>query len=205
MVEAKSADDALRKARELLTTAEMGLAMVRDTDPTRRPMGIQNVAVFGRSVTFALQNLRTIVGKAIFDEWYNPHMEAMKSDPIFEYFRNLRNEILKEGPPRTSSLAYVQHLDFSNMSKLQAIQPPGAKNFFIGDALGGSGWIVELPDGTEQKFYVQFPSEIAVTVTLHLSEYPMSNIPIADLCSKYVDQLEALVREAEAHFAISAQ
>lgn len=202
MAEATNVRDALRKARELLTTAEMGLAMARDTDPTRRPMGIQNVAVFGRSVTFALQNLRTVVGKAAFDEWYIPHLEAMKRDPIFDYFSDLRNEILKEGPPRTGVSAHMEHLNTWELERLRASGPPGTKSFFIGDALGGSGWIVELPDGTQQKFYVQLPNDLArrITVTLHLIDNPMANIPIDELCSRYVDRLAALMREAETYF-----
>lgn len=61
-MEAKNVQDVLRKAQELLATTQIGLAMLKGPDPRLRPMGIQNVAVFGRSVTLALQNLRTVVG-----------------------------------------------------------------------------------------------------------------------------------------------
>ncbi len=203
MTQAKNVEDALRKAQELLVTAKVGLSMVHGTDPALRPMGIQNVAVFGRSVTLALQNLRTVVGPS-FDEWYSPFAETMKASPLFEYFKSLRNEILKEGPPRTSSTAYVAHLDGSDMRRLWANAPPGAKGFFIGDHLGGSGWNIELEDGAIEKFYVQLPPDVAVTVTLHLPDNLMADTPIDELCRQYVDQLSRFVDEAVTHFASSS-
>lgn len=198
-MEAKNVQDALQKAQELLATTQMGLAMLKGHDPRLRPMGIQNVAVFGRSVTLALQNLRTVVGDT-FDEWYQAHVTAMKSDPLFAYFRDLRNEVLKEGPPPTSVHMHIKHMNGSDFQRLMANPPPGAKGFFMGDQLGGSGWEVELPDGTTAKFYVQLPPELAVTINLHLPHNPMSDQPISDLCQRYVTELESMVTDAVTYF-----
>jgi hypothetical protein len=43
-------------ARELLATAELGLADAQSSDPRRWTSGLYVAIVFGRSVTFALQN-----------------------------------------------------------------------------------------------------------------------------------------------------
>ena len=72
---------------------------------TRRFTGLRNLIVFGRSVTFVLQNLRTVVGKERFDLWYEPHQESMKQDVVMKYFVKLRNELEKQGllPVSTST------------------------------------------------------------------------------------------------------
>jgi hypothetical protein len=72
MAKATSAADVLRKTREMLHATQRGLADLLGDDPTMRPVGIYNVAVFGRSVTLVLQNLRTI-DREKFDAWYAPY------------------------------------------------------------------------------------------------------------------------------------
>jgi hypothetical protein len=199
MAEAKSIQDALQKARALLETTQRGLQMVSGPDPTARPMGIHNVAVFGRSVTIALQNLRTVVGED-FDRWYEPHVEVMKANPLFEYFKKLRNEILKEGPPPITNSATIKNFDSAKMARLTANPPPGATGFFIGDTLGGSGWVIEMPDGSKEKFYVTLPNDIEVTTALHLVGQPDPAVPIHELCREYVGGLSTMVEDAESHF-----
>jgi len=162
-------------------------------------MGIYNVAVFGRSVTFALQNLRTVVGTD-FDEWYEPHLAMMKASPLFKYFKNLRNEILKEGPPPMASAMHVDHLNGADMARLTANPPPGAGMCFMGDPLGGSGWLVNMPDGSQEKFYVSLPNDMRVTMSLRLVDQPNPDVPITDLCREYVEALGAMVEDAESHF-----
>jgi hypothetical protein len=96
VAEAKSVEDVLRKARELLTTVELGLNALGGRTATPPATGIHNVAVFGRSVTLVLQNLRTLDREG-FNEWYAPYVAQMEVDPLFAYFNRLRNEILKRG------------------------------------------------------------------------------------------------------------
>lgn len=68
---------------------------ISDEHPTR---GLRIVAVFGRSVTFVLQGLRGVYGEA-FDAWYEPRQAELAADPVAGFFKNLRNEVLKEGGP----------------------------------------------------------------------------------------------------------
>src|SRR5262249_17042181 len=98
---AKHPADVIQAAEDRLRTARFGLA---DMDnPDRNRSGLYNAVVFGRMVTFALQNLRSIVPD--FDEWYAPHQEAMRSDPLMKYFSDLRTEIEKktDTPTRVST------------------------------------------------------------------------------------------------------
>lgn len=193
-MEAKSVHGVLEKARQLLATAEIGYSMAAGTNPVLRPMGIHNVAVFGRSVSIAIQNLRSVVAREEFDEWYAPRQKLMADDPVCRFFRDLRNEILKEGPPPLGTALHISYFDTAMLPPA----PPGAGDFFMGDQFGGCGWEVDQPDGTTAKFYVQLPPQVA-TVTQHLPNSPDGR-SITDLCCNYVDTLRSLVDEAEAHF-----
>jgi hypothetical protein len=43
-------------------------------------------------------------------------------------------------------------------------RPPHASSFFFGDPWGGSGWEIELPDGTIGKLYVDVPESWGVVM-----------------------------------------
>jgi hypothetical protein len=198
----------LRDAAETLETAEIGLSDLLDRgNPPRRMPGLRNLIVFGRAVTNVLQNLRTPVGSA-FDEWYGPIRERMANDELLKYFYSLRSVILKQGsmPPVGSSM-YIEHLDSQELQPLMENPPPGARSFFIGDRLGGSGWEVELPDGGVEKYYVALPGDLKVTTTLHFDQPPathagqsLEDTSIEALARHYVEYLRRLVREATAAF-----
>jgi hypothetical protein len=207
MAEAASAADVLRKTREMLRAAQRGLADLLGDEPTMRPIGIYNIAVFGRSVTLVLQNLRTIDRKK-FDEWYATYSKVLSTDPLFyKYFNELRNEILKEGPPDLNIEMYVPLLNDEIRDELMANRPPGARAFFIGDRLGSSGWQVVLPDGTEQKYHVKLPPELGIRISLHLPnpptehlQKPLRDTSIESLTRHYVNYLSELVADAEKQF-----
>lgn len=206
----REAADVLGKAKEILETARQGLDDLLGDDPTRRMLGIRNVAVFGRSVTFVLQNLRSVDADA-FNRWYAPKQEAMRADPLLKYFVSLRNEILKEGGPTATSSLYIEHMNTSDLAPLMAHPPPGAKGFFVGDVLGGSGWEVELPDGSLEKYYVQLPGAVKMQSWLHFPDPPEQHLgePLADtslqnLGRLYIAYLSSLVDEAESEFAQKA-
>ena len=191
--------DVLGKARELLDTASLGVDMTSG-DPRNRRVGLQNVATFGRSVTFVLQNLRSVVDTEAFDEWYQPQVALMKANAVCVYFKDLRTEILKQGTPRSSQVATIDFMTPERQARMMANPPPGAKSFFIGDNVGGNGWLVDMPDGTESKFYVDLPDDLGITVTWHLPNHPMPDIPIDELCRQYVEILTAIMVSAEHHF-----
>lgn len=165
--------------------------------------GLRNLITFGRSVTFVLQNLRSVVREE-FDAWYEPHQESLKNDPLMRYFVEARNELEKQGKLSVATSAHIHSFSTGDIAKFG--RPPiGAKGFFIGDQLGGSGWEVELADGSKEKYYVELPSSIA-EVKQYFSNLPEAMAPelkgatVEDLSKRYIDRLAALVLAARTHF-----
>jgi hypothetical protein len=203
MAEAKSIQDVFWKTDAVLATAKYGLSMATGPDATVRMIGVHNVAV-GRAVSNALQNLRTVCGTN-FDAWYADIQAEMKASELCRYFIELRNEILKEGPPEpTGTSVYVAHFSSEDVNRFP--QPPGATNFILGDRIGGNGWLVQLPDGTTQMFYVAVPPDL-VTNYLHLPDPPKSHLngtisdtSIGNLATIYLGYLESIVESTKAHF-----
>src|SRR4029077_19190997 len=148
----RSASDVIRAAEERLQTARFGVEdMAR---PKRMQSGLYNAVVFGRMVTFALQNLRSVAPE--FDQWYAPKQEDMRSDPLMKYFNDLRSNIEKKVDRHTASQLKMRSFSTADIQRFQPA-PPGANSFFIGDSNGGSGWCIERPDGTVEKYYVDLP------------------------------------------------
>lgn len=168
---------------------------------------MHNAVVFGRSVTFVLQNIRTF-DDAGFNAWYAPHEQAMRDDPLLQYFKELRNQIDKEGPPaQTVQGFYVKHLGPSEMAEVQRHAPPGTKSIFFGDPQGRSGYEVALSDGTVEKVYFKIPASVGYPIVglpnlpdTHLGR-AISDKSIRYLCGLYLDYMANLITEAERHFS----
>jgi len=184
-----------------LETAEFGLRLVINKDPRFKLPGLRNVVVFGRAVTNTLQHLRSVWRD--FDKWYQKYVKEMSEDPLMKYFYDLRSEILKEGSLEV--LVHVKIHKFNYPEDLTRIPPPPptVKAFFIGDNIGGSGWIVRLHDGSEEKLYVNLPSDIA-EVSLHFPSSPeyhlgrkLGDSSIESLCKLYIDYLKRMVSDAK--------
>jgi hypothetical protein len=193
----KSVQDVIRAAEERLQTARFGLQDM--SKPERAQSGLYNAVVFGRMVTFALQNLRNIAPD--FDEWYAPKQEEMRSDPLMRYFWDLRTQIEKQVGRHTATSAHIRSFGSADMQRFQPA-PPGARGFFIGDQNGGSGWEIARADGSTDKYYIDLPPDIG-TVTLHLAQAPEQHrgTPAPILVAQYLDRVEQLIREAKARFA----
>jgi len=186
-----------------LETAKHGLADLLDASRGRRVSGLRNLIVFGRSVTFVLQNLRSALPQGEFDAWYHPHQEAMKADPLMRYFVKARNELEKQGKLSVGMSAHIHSFSTNDISRFP--RPRGAKGFFIGDQLGGSGWEVELADGTTEKYYVDIPTSLAEVIQ-HFTNLPdalaseLKGAPVEDLCTRYIERLGGLVEKAKEQF-----
>jgi hypothetical protein len=176
-----------------LLVARRGAADMKN--PGSFQMGLWNAAVFGRIATFTLQNLKEKVEG--FDSWYGPKREEMQANPEMRYFVELRNKIEKSVTnPEQQSVVISGNL--MDILKAAGPPPPGAKDFFISDRFGGSGWEVELPDGSTEKFYVDLPKEM-VNATVVLSGAPKSG-DAHHLVEEYLTTLESLAAEARAKF-----
>ncbi len=194
----------LRRVDDTLDTARLGLDDLLDTTRSRRMSGLRNLIAFGRSVTFVLQNLRSVVPPGTFDTWYEPHRQALRADPLMRYFVDARNELEKQGKLSVVTSAHIRSFSTDDIKKFGR-PPVGAKAFFIGDQLGGSGWEVELPDGSKEKYYVELPSSIGA-VTQHFSNLPEAMSPelkgatVEELAKRYIERLAVLVTAARTHF-----
>jgi len=133
----------------------------------------------------------------------------MKSDALMKYFYELRSRILKEGLLEVSTEVYIRRLVFPQDLQRFGPPPPNARGFFIGDNLGGSGWEVQLPDGSLEKFYAELPSDIG-SVSLHFPEPPESHLgkeirdsSIEALSGMYIDYLRGMVQSANKRFEVA--
>lgn len=91
------------RAGTMLRMAQQGFRDMGDTDEDRILFGFLGVVVFGRSMTFVMQNLRTYDEKA-FDDWYIPWQDEMKGDPLMLYFYDLRTKVIHKNVPMISIL-----------------------------------------------------------------------------------------------------
>jgi len=197
----------LKRTEETLITAGHGLDDLISGSPQRKLSGLRNLVVFGRAITNVLQNLRGT--EPNFDEWYGKYRDEMESDPLMRYFYDLRTKILKEGLLETMTCAYIRHLSLPEDMSRFGPPPLNAKAFFIGDSVGGSGWEIELPDGSTEKYYVEIPTEIGL-VSLHFPQPPKYHLgreiretAIEALSRMYIDYLHELVLAAKEKFKSS--
>jgi hypothetical protein len=199
----------LAKAADMLNMTEQALEDLNGSDPRRRLPGLRNIAVWGRSITNVVEKLKTPLGDETFSGWYTPYREEMEGDELLKYFYQWRSKILKEGEtPATTTTSYIGYLDSAGIARLNQNAPPGTTATFIGDQLGGSGWIVSLPDGTEEKVYFELPDDMNITINLHAADPPRShagerleNPTLGDLAERYVAYLRRLVNDAHATFS----
>jgi len=184
-------------AESRLKTARFGLEDMR-RGPARLQSGLMNAVVFGRTVTFVLQNLRGVA--ADFDEWYKPIQDEMRADPLMKYFVELRNSIEKSTGGATGSAAHIISLGAKDWARFEP-RPPNAVGQFINDKAGGSGWEVQQPDGSIEKYYIDMPPTVVKTF-VHLPDAPdeFRGILSADLVEMYLQKLETVAANARKRF-----
>ncbi|WP_144933975.1 hypothetical protein [Pseudomonas alabamensis] len=196
---------ALKRAQEVLDTAYFGLRILKQSDPSQRSAGLRNVLVFGRSVTFVIQNLRSIVGEHRFNAWYQPIQESLRANPLMKYFVEARNNLEKQGRLDVTTSGIVKSFSTSDIPKLE--QPPfQASSFFMGDENGGSGWKMDIGGGETIKYYITIPESIGqFSQVFH--DLPdnipsdLRNLPVDRLCEMYLDEMAKLVADAKKEFS----
>ncbi len=197
----KTTKKILERATQTLQTARQGLADVKG-DPKRRHTGLRNLVVFGRAVTNVLQNLSSV--EPGFDAWYGTIVEQLKSDPLMKFFYELRTRILKQGDIGTGNYLHIKQFNFPlDMAKFGP-PPKNAKNIFMGDSVGGTGWEVEIEPGVLEKYYVDLPGDIGVT-GLYFQGAPgvgddAIDADVIALSERYIARLENIVASARAEF-----
>jgi hypothetical protein len=201
----KRTQDILRSLQETMDTAEYGYKMLVNRKPPERLIGLRNLVVFGKAVTNVLQNLRST--EPDFDGWYEKYKVEMQSNPLMNYFNALRSEILKEGQLKVGVNANIKKMYLPTDLQRFGPPPPNAKGLFIGDKLGGTGWEIQLPDGSIEKYYVDMPSDIG-SVSFKFPNPPKSHMgrrirsnSVQSLSRHYLNYLQQMVKDAQTRFA----
>lgn len=193
----------LNRVDETLKTAQHGLDDLINGNRERRMTGLRNLIVFGRSVTFVLQNLRSVI-PGEFDNWYEPVQKTLENDPLMRYFKAARNELEKQGRLNVATSVHIKSFSSGDMKKFGP-PPFGAKSFFIGDQFGGTGWEVKLSDGRMEKYYVDLPASLG-EVKQYFSNFPEAKAPeikgrsVEELSQKFIERLRNLVVAARSQF-----
>ena len=189
-----------RTVQQILASARQRMSIARQAQRDfneggeRRLAGLQNAITVGRSVTWAVQGLRGAVDE--FDAWYEPIQRELKDDAVCRWFVEVRNRIEKQGTHgEHSSGTYIAHL---NTDDLRRQQPPGTKSTFIGDQLGRSGWVIGMPDGTEQTVYFRLPETVGRS-WLNMNDAPDGR-SVDALLEYWLSKLETVVDRACAEF-----
>lgn len=188
----------------MFNMAAQGLEDLTGSDHDRRLPGLRNAVVYGRSVTLTLQNLRGKV--AGFDEWYAGAQARISADPLARFFRDARNEVLKEGKDGLVIRITPFHVDESNVGDIGP-KPIGASHWEITPA--GCAWVFALPDGRERREAVDIPPtwgnarQVFASMPADVSD-DIRDLSAPDLVAMYLDLLEGVLCEAFERFEPAA-
>ena len=171
---------------------------------------LEAAIVFGRSVTFHLQ--KEFNARTGFKEWYAQKQEQMTSDPLFEFFKERRNYILKEGPVPVQKTITVVVTESITLSDFVEARVKRAKPWYrrspkiwwedIKAAIVGPlrRWQFERQLSRKRK-QRQRPTRSEIQERLHFEEPEWRNRAATDVLQEYLLKLECLVGEAESRFA----
>ncbi|MGB2841137.1 MAG: hypothetical protein WBC40_01455 [Halobacteriota archaeon] len=170
---------------------------------------IEAAIVFARSVTFCLQS--EYRHKPDFDRWYLGKQEAMKKDPIFAFFRDKRNYILKEGSAsvhKAVSVAIEEHVGVSDFVEIKVIrgQPWYRRSpkilwedFRVAIMKPIRRWLWQR-ETKRRHLQLQKQSKVEVTESFFFDEPKWRDCPACDLLQEYLNNLEQIIAEAEIRF-----
>ncbi|ABG57337.1 hypothetical protein [Cytophaga hutchinsonii] len=205
----------MRSKSEILLAIKQQLEFVKDNlhdlknnpnDAKIKRQSFANLITWGRTVTFVIQNLKSVVGEDKFNTWYQPFQDEMKNDQLLNMFKDARNNLEKQGKLHTSSIG-LRNFSFDTSMLNNFQPPPNNKGFFIGDQFGGSGWIIELPDGSTEKIYVDMADIQTWTIEISFSNHAVMHLgqtvtdtSIENCSSLYYDYLKGLVEKTTLEF-----
>jgi hypothetical protein len=200
----------IANAREMLKMAREGLADATGADPKKRRAGLMNMLTYGRSVTFAMQKMKSV--DPSFDAWWKPYQERMADDPLMKDFNRRRVDVVHAGDLYTTNRMVFGSKGPLNMGavlqELRQHAPPNTIATFFGDEHGGTGWEVQLPDGTTEKVYFQLPDEVDIVHEYRLPDppiehdgQPIEDTSLANLGRLYLGMLATIVDAFAARFS----
>jgi len=196
----------LLKARFFLDQAEL----VGTSNRLALESFLEAVVVFGRSVTFHLQ--KEFSESKGFGLWYSDQQAVMSADPLFGFFKEQRNFILKEGPVTvriTTDVSISETIAPADYVHLKVIrgQPwyrrqinilwqDFRRTLFQGVA-GLEARRRHLAHQVQQR---HSQDSLIVHERLHFDHPNWCDSSSFDLLRIYLDRLQMLVNEAECRF-----
>jgi hypothetical protein len=197
----------LANVREMLSMAEAGWNDAVGQDARRRRPGLMNLFTYGRSVTFAIQTMKSV--DPGFEDWWAPYQARMAADPLMRYFNTTRTEIIHQGHLATFTRMEINTDDMGALVReLTRNAPPNTIRMFLGEnETGGNGWEVRMPDGSITKVYFSLPDSPEITSDLLVPSPPkqhdgkeITNTSASNLATLYIESLRKMVSEFEAKF-----
>ncbi len=128
----------------------------------------------------------------------------MEEDPLMKFFYRLRSKILKEGALDVLQVTDLRQVQMPDDLTQFGPSPPNAKRWFVGG--NGVGWVVELPDGAEEHFYITLPTHM-VSIERYFNDAPSCHLgqviedkSIERLSAMYLDYLRKIIESAKGEF-----
>lgn len=193
----------LNRAHEALRNMQFSLTNYKKTNDENKILYLKNFITTGRSVTFIIQNLKSQVSDDTFDNWYLPWRLKMSNDEILKTFKDLRNEIEKQGKLDTSLTGHINYLNPSDLQPVLENPPPFSNGFFIGDQIGGSGWEIDYGNGIKEKLYVELPQKVKMEIDLEINRLiDLDNgMATIEMLEYYYNYLQSIYIDAKKTFS----
>ena len=181
----------LSEAKERLETAKLGLSIAK-LGPSEVKSGFRNVAIYGKMVTFCTNNLRGKVEG--FEAWDHAAKEKYFHNDVARAMSDARNQYEKQARNPIRSVAHIKSFRRQDLTKVP--KPANAIRFFIGDSVGGSGWMLQMENGDQLPPYIDLPPEIGEvkTVLYHKGE----QLDLLKAAEEYLLSLEGYFDELRA-------
>lgn len=199
-------------ARETLNDARAYLELAESTHAEERSAytrHLKTAIVYGRSVTLHIQ--REFRHRPGFKAWYSDIQEQLIADPLFTFFRGMRNVILKEGPPAVHGVVSVTLNVTTRVAvSLDAVVIRDKPWFLrslrvlVSDLRAAvlrkvRTWWRHWQQSRDRRQAEE--GTTCVTYALRFDDPAWNHRSAADLVHEYLDKLEPVVTEAEIRFA----
>jgi len=193
------------RTTEMLEMAKAGLTDALSPDPNRTRPGAMNMLTYGRSVTFTMQTIKSL--DPAFEEWWKPYQDAMQADPLMSYCNDARVAITHRGHLPSTNATRIGVDGPVNIGELRrrlmVDAPPGTTGIFLGDSVGGNGWIVEgaghvyfdLPDDLDVQSGLEFESP-----PVEHDGKPITDASIGSIGQLYINKLSQIVDDFKARY-----
>lgn len=185
----------VESAEDLFRLADQGLQWMEAEAKDKRLAGLRNALVFGRACMLGLSALRR--RHPGFDDWYEQNWAGMRDDPAMKSLETVRQIVMRE----TRVAEVVTDLMVRSAGRGFGAPPKGARAFFAGDRLEGTGWEIVMPDGGVEKYYVVLSDAIRPQGFGFRDEGTPEETCLEPIVAKYVAHLREMLRSAREHFA----